>query len=301
MITIEQNTEKQIQRLAAQRQLYATAKRIFGWQVVLSGPVTVVIAFLVIAIPAVKDYAALWGVTLALCDLFWLAPWQKCLRDNAARVQEVFDCDVLDLPWNDVKSEKRPAPELVKEQSDKYQAWANTMPPLTDWYAPAVSELPIHIGRIACQRSNCWWDAEQRRRYATWVIVGVSLVFCAVLWLSLGNGYGLDDFILNVAAPLAPALLLGVRQFTEQREAASRLDSLKDHSERLWSDALAGRSKTELTARARSLQDEIFESRRKSPLVFDAIFKRLRRGYEAQMNHGVAEYVSEAKQKLNTN
>ena len=301
MITIEQNKERQIQRLAAQRQLYASAKRIFGWQVVLSGPVTVSIAFLVIAIPTVKGYAALWGMTVALCDLFWLTPWQKRLRGNAARVQEAFDCDVLSLPWNDVKAGKRPAPELIKEQSEKYQTWGNTMPPLTNWYAPVVSELPLHIGRIACQRSNCWWDAEQRRRYATWVIVGVILVFCVVLWLSLGNGYGLDDFILKVAAPLAPALLLGVRQFTEQREAASRLDSLRDHSERLWSDALAGRPEAEVTARARSLQDEIFENRRKSPLVFDAIFKRLRRDYEAQMNHGVAEYVSEAKQKLKTN
>jgi len=102
-------------------------------------------------------------------------------------------------------------------------------------------------------------------------------------------------------APLAPVLLLGLRQFTEQREAASRLDLLRDHSEQLWSDALAGRSKTELTARARSLQDEIFESRRKNPLVFDAIFKRLRRDYETLMIHGVAEYVSEAKQKLKLN
>ena len=54
----------------------------------------------------------------------------------------------------------------------------------------------------------------------------------------------------------------------------------------------------EITVRARSLQDEIFENRRKSPLVFDAIFKRLRRDYEMQMNYGVDEFVSEAKKRL---
>ena len=80
MITSEQNTERQLQRLAAQRQLYASAKKIFGWQVVLSGPVTVVIAFLVIANPTLKGYAALWGITVALCDLFWLTPLRILLN-----------------------------------------------------------------------------------------------------------------------------------------------------------------------------------------------------------------------------
>lgn len=298
MITSEQNTERQIQRLAAQRQLYASAKRIFGWQVVLSGPATVVMAFLVIAIPTLKGYAALWGITVALCDLFWLTPWQKRLRDSAARVQEAFDCDVLALPWNDVKTGKWPDPELVFEQSEKYKKWAEKMPPLENWYAPAVGELPLYIGRLVCQRSNCWWDSKQRRRYAAWVISVVVLLFIVLLSLSLGNNFTIEDFVLKVAAPLAPALLLGLRQFSEQREAANRLDSLQNHAERLWKDALSGMSVVEINVRARSLQDEIFENRRKSPLVFDAIFKRLRRDYEMQMNHGVDEFVSEAKKRL---
>lgn len=298
MITSEQNTGKQLQRLAAQRQLYATAKKIFGWQVLLSGPVTVLMAFLVIAISTLKGYAALWGITVALCDLFWLTPWQKRLRDSAARVQEAFDCDVLALPWNDVKAGKWPDPELVFEQSEKYKKWASKMPPLENWYASAVGELPLHIGRLVCQRSNCWWDSKQRRRYAAWVISVVVLLFIVLLSLSLGNNFTIEDFVLKVAAPLAPALLLGLRQFSEQREAANRLDSLQNHAERLWKDALSGMSVVEISVRARSLQDEIFENRRKSPLIFDAIFKRLRRDYEMQMNHGVDEFVAEAKKRL---
>jgi len=298
VITSEQNTGKQLQRLAAQRQLYATAKKIFGWQVLLSGPVTVLMAFLVIAISTLKGYAALWGITVALCDLFWLTPWQKRLRDSAARVQEAFDCDVLALPWNDVKAGKWPDPELVFEQSEKYKKWASKMPPLENWYASAVGELPLHIGRLVCQRSNCWWDSKQRRRYAAWVISVVVLLFIVLLSLSLGNNFTIEDFVLKVAAPLAPALLLGLRQFSEQREAANRLDSLQNHAERLWKDALSGMSVVEISVRARSLQDEIFENRRKSPLIFDAIFKRLRRDYEMQMNHGVDEFVAEAKKRL---
>lgn len=263
----------------------------------IGGPVAVMSAFLVLADPSWKSIAASWGILVTLCDIFWLTPWQKRLRDSAARIQEAFDCDVFELRWNDIKAGSRPDPELIKEQSDKYRGWASRMPPLTDWYAPIVSDLPMHIGRIACQRTNCLWDSKQRRRYAVGIVVFVALSFALVFGLSLRAGMTMEDFILKVVAPLAPALLLGMRQYSEQMEAAARLDRLKDHAERLWNDALSGQSPEEVTLRSRSLQDEILENRRKSPPVFDWIFKRLRPQYEGQMIFSVAELVTQAKQR----
>ena len=301
MIATEQNSDRQLQRLGAQRQLYSKGKTIFGWQVFVSGPIAVVSAFLVLAFPSLKGVAACWGVLVTLADLFWLTPWQKRVKDEAARVQEAFDCDVLDLPWNGLKAGKRPDAELIKEQSDQYERRPDKMPPVNNWYSPSVSDLPLYIGRIACQRSNCWWDSKQRRRYAVSVIALVFIVLLVVLSLSVGKGFTIEDFVLRIAAPLSPALLLGIRQFSEQMEAAARLDRLKDHSEQLWNDALSGRPEQEMTARSRNLQDEILENRRKSPLVFDRIFKRLRPSYELQMNFGVDELIAEAKQKLTLN
>lgn len=294
-----QNTDRQLQRLAAQRQLYATAKKVFGAQLIVSAPLAVGLAFAVIIFPSLKCYVALWGILVALCGTALLMPWQKRLRYNAARIQELFDCDVLELPWNEVKVDKRPDPELIQEQSEKYKSWASKMPPLTDWYAKSVGELPLYVARIACQRSNCWWDAKQRRRYAVVVIVCTVVVFLAVLLLAMSNGATIENFVLMVLAPLAPALLLGYRQYTEQMEAASRLTKLKGHAESLWDDVLSGKStESGTTAKARVLQDEIFENRSKSPLVFDALFARLRDDFEAQMNYGVTDHVAEAKQKL---
>lgn len=298
MISTDQNKEKQLQRLAAQRQLYATAKKVFCAQLLLGGPVAVATALLVIAYPELKGYVALWGILIALSDIFWLTPWQKRLCGAAALIQEAFDCDVLSLPWNDLKAGNRPDPELIKEQADKYQSWAAQMPPLTDWYAPTVDDVPLYIGRIACEHSNCWWDAKQRRRYAAWIITTLTAVIIFIFLLALRNGLTVEDFVLKVAAPLAPAVLLGVRQFRDQVEAASRLDKLKEHAERLWHDALAGKPDTEVSAMSRALQDEILENRRKSPLVFDYIYKKLQRDYELQMNHGVTELVTEAKNTI---
>lgn len=298
MINANQNSEKQLQRLAAQRQLYATAKQIFVWQAVIGGPVAIVGAVFVLLRPEFKVYVAFWGLLVALSDLFWLTPWQKSLRGSAARIQEAFDCDVLELKWNDLKAGKHPDPELVKTESMKYERWASTMPPLTNWYSTRVDELPLHIGRLVCQRSNCWWDSTQRRHYAAWLVAIVTLVFVVVCYLALIGGASLEDLLLKGILPLAPALLLALRQFTDQREAADRLDKLKDHCGTIWKAALSGKSKSTLTDMSRNLQDEILENRRKAPPVLDFIFKRLRNEYETSMNHATDHYVSEAKAAL---
>lgn len=298
MIGTEQNSEKQLHRLAAQRQLYATAKHVFGWQVILGGPGAIACAVLVLLRPEFKVYVASWGLLVALCDLFWLTPWQKSLRGAAARIQEAFDCDVLGLKWNDLKAGKHPDPELVKAQSTKYEKWAATMPTLKNWYSPRSDELPLHVGRVICQRTNCWWDSTQRRHYAAWLVGIVALIFVLVCGLALTGGASLEGLLLKGILPLAPALLIALRQFTEQREAADRLDKLRDHCGTIWKAALAGKSKSALTDMSRNLQDEILENRRKAPPVLDLIFKRLRNEYEASMNHAADHYVSEAKAAL---
>jgi hypothetical protein len=234
---------------------------------------------------------------VVLADILWLTPWQKRLRDSGARVQEAFDCDVLELPWNEMKAGSRPDPELVKEQSDRYErSVAVRMPPLRDWYAPIVSDLPIHIGRVACQRTNCWWDGKQRRRYAIGVGSIVVIVVTVTIFAAVGVMSSVPDLILLVFGPLAPFIVLGIRQYHEQSEAATRADRLKEYSERLWADAIVGQAKTKIATQSRSLQDEILEHRRKSPMVFDWIFRRLRPAYEAQMVFGIESLVREAKQ-----
>jgi hypothetical protein len=294
----DQNDPRRIRYLAAQRHLYGTAKTIFGWQIILSGPITVALAFLTVVVPDVRSYVALWGITATLIDVTWLTPWIRRLKLLAARAQEMFDCEVLRMPWNELKAGKRPDPELVKEQSDRYQSWAAGMPALTDWYAAQVGQLPLHVARVVCQRSNCWWDARQRRRYATIVIILLLVVFATVLIAAFMDDITVEAFVVKVLAPLAPALVLGYRQVTEQLDAASRLDNLKGHSESLWEACLSGEKEPVAAARSRQLQDEIFENRHKSPLVFDILFRWLRSEYEAQMNHAAAEMVADAQKRL---
>lgn len=285
-------------RLAAQRQLYATAKKIFGWQVFVGGPIAIIGVILVLFHPPAKIYVASWGLVVALCDLFWFTPWQKSLRASAARIQEAFDCDVLELEWNDLKAGKYPDPELIKKQADKYSEWSKDMPSLENWYPSRVDQLPLYIARVVCQRTNCWWDATQRRHYASWLLGLTVLVFFIVCSISLCGEATVESLLLKGILPLSPALLIALRQFSEQREAAERLDKLKEHCGAIWKAALAGKSAAAIGNMSRNLQDEIFENRRKAPPVLDFVFKRLRNDYESDMSYAAEHYISEAKEAL---
>src|SRR3954466_10774503 len=53
--------------------------------------------------PLPSAHSAFWTVIVGLADVLLLAGWQGKLRERAARIQELFDCDVLRLPWRDVK------------------------------------------------------------------------------------------------------------------------------------------------------------------------------------------------------
>lgn len=297
-IAKSQNEPRQLERLAAQRRLYSTAKKIFGIQLLLGGPVAIGWSLAVVAAPEVKAFAATWGALVSFADLLWLTPLQKRLKEHAARIQEAFDCDVLQLPWNNIKVGQPPDPELVKEQADKYTKVQSGLPPLTNWYAPVVSDLPLDVGRVICQRSNCWWDSTQRRRYAAWVLASVIIVTLLMVGLGFIGGFTVEKLFLAILLPLSPALILGMRQFSEQTEAANRLDRLKEHAESLYSDICNVSDPTMLANRCRALQDEIFENRKRSPLVFDWIFRKLRNDYEAQMNHGAQDLAERAKGRL---
>lgn len=291
MIAEEQNTAKQLQRLGAQRQLYARGKWIFVAQIILSVPIAILTGVLSIWHPNLQSAFALWAITVTVCDVAWLAPWQNKLRDQAAKIQEIFDCEVLQLEWNTVKAGEKPDPELIIEQSNKYKTWSHKMPSILNWYSIEADQLPLWVGRIACQRSNCWWDAEQRRRYAACVGVGTALVFLILLSISFFNGLNLQKFTLNVVTPFLPALLLGIRQYQEHINTADRLDKLKSYAESIWEKAIAGETEEKLTVMSRNLQNEIFENRRNKPFIFDTIYKYFQAKFELNMNHGVAELV----------
>lgn len=290
-ICIEQNGERQLQRLAAQRSLYSSAKTSFAVHAVLSTFAAAGFAFWALLSPGVKPYAVLWGIGLTGLDLFWLSGSQKKQREQAALVQESFDCEVLGLPWQPIKVGKAVDHELVVERAALYRRREPGLESLRDWYPVDVCGMPLFLARVVCQRINAWWDAKQRRRYAL-LLAGLVVVLLVVLVIvGIARGVSVADLLVSTLGPLSSGIWLATKQYRENAAAAARLEKLKEHAQEFWNRALKGASESDLAGESRALQDELFESRRHNVPVFDWFYRRLRDEHESQMRATAAELV----------
>jgi hypothetical protein len=292
-ICTDQNAERQLDRLAAQRALYSKAKRTFAWHAVLSTIAAFGLSLGALFCSGLKPYAVLWGVALAILDILWLTPRQKKLREEAATIQESFDCAVLGLPWQPLKVGKPVDQETVVEHAAVYRRREPSFDSLRDWYPAAVCHMPLFLARVVCQRVNAWWDARQRRRYAFCLIAAVIVLLLAVFAVGLIRHMELADLLLTAVGPLSAGIVLALRQYKENAEAAARLEKLKDHARDLWARAGAGAPESELAAASRVLQDELFDNRKRNVPVFDWIYWLLRFGHEVQMQESAADLVRE--------
>jgi hypothetical protein len=297
-IAKRQNENRCLQLLAAARHLYANAKQLLGLRLALGGPVATILAAVGIAAPGTKPIVALSGLTILALDLVWLTPREKHLREAAARIQERFDCDVLGLSWDTTKVGNPERPELVHEQATRYRRIASAKTPLADWYPRIVDRLPLRLARLVCQRANCEWDGKQRRMYARVIAALLLAAFVGVFLTGVAAHLSAEDLLLAVISPMSSTLRLCYQQWVDHRDAANRLDVLRERAERIWKDALRDPGKPSVESDCRSLQSEIFDGRKRNPLVFEFVFKRLRARHEAQMRFAAKHFVEEAEAAL---
>jgi hypothetical protein len=246
--------------------------------------------------PRLKGGVAFYGIMISFLDVGIFDPWQKSVRKLAARIQEAFDCSVLDLPWNELKVGGRPEDEDVHAASLNHRGGSEDEG-LKNWYPVAVGELPLPLGRIICQRANLRWDAALRRRYRSW-LAGILIACCVIIsCLGLRSGFSLEQLTLGVLAPLSPLLLWGVREFQRHGEAADLSDRLREKSIGIWKTAINRPIPEEdLKALSRQLQDEIYDRRVNAPVIFNWVYNCLRESGEEQMNVAASELVREAKE-----
>lgn len=297
-MSIVQNQElpENIELLAAQRNLYSRAKNIVGLQMILNGPIAITAAVATIANPDLKGYVAIWGILAVVFDLFVFTPWDKKLRDKAAKVQELFDTKVLGIEWNDIAVGSKPDPELTYEEAEKY-GLSQDKSKLSKWYPVIIETVPEIFGIIICQRSNVWWDCRMRRKYSLFIRVILVFIALGLICYGLYEKKDMFEFLAYIIAPLASTYVFGYRQMKEHSDAADRLERLKELSEKIWSDALSGKDDIALKLKCRVLQDQIFDHRRKNPPLFDFLFECFKDGNEALMNKGAETLVSELKNK----
>ena len=292
-----QNAKQQLDKLAAQRQIYSDAKKVVAIQIILVIIIIAIWSILVVFYPDLKIYAVFFGIIIAFLDILILTPRIDSLKEKGAKMKELFDCKVLELPWCDLKVGPRPDPETIIKYSLKHYRKNLTGSKLENWYPITVQKLRMPLARLACQRSNLWWDAELRRRYVLVVVIILVCISILVLLVGLIEDMILKRFLLEILVPIMPLVFWGIHQYKTHSASISRQQQLKKYVDKLWDDTIEGKiSDAQLEIESRNLQNEIYEKRSSAPLIFDWIYKRLRDDQEEQMNKSAEMLLKEVKE-----
>ena len=286
----KQNENGMVALLRARRRLCSQLKLYQGFVVVLTAALPMASLWVAAHHPVLKPYVASAALLFTLCEVVVLDRWLKGHMKATAKLQEEFDCHVLSLTSNEFLIGSYIDPEEVHRLSEKRFDDEGERK-LLDWYPVAVSKVPLHVGRVLCQRENLIYDADVRKFYCRVLRVALVLGVLALLWG--GMRVPLEDFLLTYVVPAMPAMTLILRELGRQKDTIDTLTRLKGEAEKLWRKTLDGLLPDEAAERSRELQDAIYAHRVSSPLVFDIIYWFDRGQREGAMNAGADARVSD--------
>jgi SMODS-associating 4TM effector domain len=296
-IASKQNEQKQLEKLAAQREIYSSAKRLYILQICLTVLIPIILFIISSVWSNVLIYSALFGVVVFIIDGIMLQPVIKALKIKAAKIQELFDCEVLEIETSPLKVVNDIAVEEVLLNYNAHKKIKTNIEKIRDWYPTNIENLPISIARIICQRANCWWDSKLRIRYSTFLKYFGIVVFFALFIYAFISKVDLMTFTLYLSG-LIPFFQFCNKEYIEHREAALRLNELVKYSQDIWDYVLENpEDYYKMKLNSRRLQDEIYEHRCKSPLILDKFYNLFRDQNEILMNRTSEILIEEALNK----
>lgn len=281
-IAQSQDTESNLRRQLAARRIYKRGK----WLHFGGASVALLLA---LVSPVVLLREPDLGPTLGAVAGLWIfasrlvfEPLRLSLQERGARLQEMFDCSVLALEWNEALC-RRVSEEEVRKASRRLAKASG----IKAWY-PTPADCPWPTSVLICQRSNVVWARRQHRTYA------VVLIFGAVAWamigiaVSLAQSTTLAQYLTTIALPSLPAVLDAgeiARRHLQAADARSRLEERVDTLIRTPTSAVDDHD-------LREIQDQLYVLRAEAPLVPEWFYKLVRDNYENDMQYAAAQ-VSE--------
>jgi SMODS-associating 4TM effector domain len=300
-ITVAQETPLNIKRLKAQRQLYSVAKSLGALQIFLNVPVIIVISIVAMIFDKawyVPKHDLAWlvgasGMTFFLLDTLVWGPMINRRRTCAAKIQQLFDGEVLQLEWDDVLYGKKPDHDVVERYAKKFDARspnADSRP----WYRVEIANAPLELARLLCQRTNLAWDMSLRERYNAWIWVAGGLFVGIILVIAVGFDLTAKNFFALVVAPCLPFIAVAAKTIQDNKDAIDRLAQMKDSIENQWEQMLqVGQLPTNIAEFSGQIQRGIFLNRQNNPLIFDWIHYRLRDDNESVAGASAQHYLDE--------
>lgn len=291
-----QKTATALDLLRASTYAYGWSRKCSTAQACLAGLAAAIGAICTFWFSDYREIGGFFAFVVLIVDLVVLEPQKERYQVEGAKIQELFDVQVLELPRNEMKVRSELSPEILHRYASKYGYGEQVTQPLRNWYPEDASQVPIEFGRLICQRSNMRWDASLRTYVAYgYFTVAVSLMLCAFAY-GLVKEWKVGELLLSAWLPLFPAFQNLVRE--GMKHYGSAIASLECQAvlESIWERCLQRDMPTsEVNDFSRRLQDELYDRRRSAPTVPNWLYRFFRSGLEAEMKKASKVLVDAVK------
>lgn len=239
-----------------------------------------------------------YGAAVALAGALWaavykgvMAPWAERYLRIAATLQEMFDADLLGLPWNRVAVGDRIGDEEVSRLSRRFRGNEDR---LRGYYLVASVAAPYDV--LFCLEQNLAWGSRVRLRFAQ-VMLGVLVLWSAAgVLFTLATGATVSQLLAGWFVPSLGLLLLCLEMYRTQmastRERLRVLGLVRAVIDDPSSPVIA--TPGALTFFARQVQDTLYYMRRLQPRLPTWYFRRYhdedRSDFEVKMHELEARF-----------
>lgn len=287
-IATKQNEQTFIDRLAAQRHLYSKAKRLSNIVFVVCVLLPVLLAIAKVLYPECDRLPKIIVVYSVIATLLriWLKDLSTSLKITAARIQQLFDCELFSLEWNKPLCGATPKPEDVLKATK-----GASYKKLNNWYETIVSQLPPSVGVLVCMRTNVVYDQSLRKAYSILCYVLTFIAIISVAVLGMWKNAGVWDAFLYGIVPLMPLVTWVIDLHKQHSANYKALCNIEPLLEAGFVQAKEQHCVNQNILQ--EIQNFIFLHRKTSYLVPDLFYKLNRKKNEAAAYYG-AEKVCEA-------
>ncbi|MFA0833107.1 MAG: S-4TM family putative pore-forming effector [Methanobacterium formicicum] len=278
-IAERQNRKENLLKIVAIKNLNNRARNLVKLQIFLVSLPVMVATITVITktiSPEIAIVPPLLGFIVTLSNFILIYPKISQIRIKAFLIQQDFDCDVLELPWNRIKLEK-PKSEDINSYTLKYLEKDSDLGKIDACYPLSVTRVPLSVGRIICQRKFLGGDSRVRKKFIRSVKLLVMVLFILSVIFATLNSFTIFQFLSNLLLPFLPAAVFITKLIQDNSNSINRSMVLKNKIENIWDEVLlSGVSDEKLFRLSLKIQDELFEKRKIDPVILNYFYEKFR-------------------------
>jgi len=266
-ICSKQNQPENIDLLKAQAAVYKESEKLSNFDFFMSAGTTALLLVLRIIIAHLEIWGVITAILAAIVTVcsFSLSFVISNRKDLAARMQMLFDCNVLDINWNDAVLGRQPK----QEEIDHYKIIQTRKDESTfcGWYNERVKGKPMDVARILAYQENISYDVNLRKAFITINSILCFILLVLTVYLIAIN----NNFWLPLIPLLAFLLKISIANVRSLLKFKAVIDDFNEILDLLVNHKYVG------VKRFNTLFHSMYEHRRRTYKIPDKVFQALKK------------------------